>query len=96
MTSVYIEVSLENGFVLAVYNEGEDEPIFGKTIPVVGLEDEIAKGIRYKVTLDSIVKVEELLDYNTVVEEVSEKSGIYFIDPFDEEERAAFEKRRKE
>lgn len=93
MISVYVELSSENGFVLAVFNEGEEEPIYGVTIPTIGLDDEIANGIRYKISLDSFVRVEELHD--DTVKEVTDKSGITFVSPFDEEEKEQYDNRRR-
>ncbi|HHV39711.1 MAG TPA: hypothetical protein GXX70_09560 [Tepidimicrobium sp.] len=88
MVVVYIDVSAENGFVFVVYDEDKKQPIYGETSRswnAFKKRIESGNSVRYKVYLDSMVRIDELLDDDDVAKGVIDKSGIY-INPFDEDE----------
>lgn len=60
MVTAYVEVSRLNGFVLLVYNDGSNKPIFGIRIDPEELDEAIEESIRYRIGMDAVVNVQEL------------------------------------
>ena len=88
MIVVYVEISKKNGFIFAVYDETKKEAIYGDTSNWNNLRQrvEAENDIRYKVYLDSMVRIDELLDDEIVDQGVIDKTGIAFVNPFDSDE----------
>lgn len=86
-----IEVSAENGFLIAIYDEGSGKGVYGLEIPPSELEEAIIKGIRYKISMESMFNVQEL-DTGAVIDgpPIKTRGGVneqILIDPFlDEDE----------
>lgn len=60
MIAVHIEMSKEKGLLLVIYKQHSREGIYGIEVKPKDLDDALERGICYKVTLDSLVKVEEV------------------------------------
>ncbi len=85
MLVAQVEVSRRFGFVFVVYNAPKTKPIYGVRIMPRNLDEALEKGINYKVSLDTLVSIEELKtgekeEFSYNYDEKFESEG---IDPFE-------------
>lgn len=65
--AINFEVSKQRGLTLIIYDDGSGEGLYGIKIPPKDLEAKLEKGVSYKVSIDSLFKVEEIIDINNKV-----------------------------